>query len=199
MHDKPVPKTHGFAAMRYVAAGCRTGGTAAPTRWPPRRSPQAFGRMSAPARPPVCARGRYHTRPAARRGVAGHRQVTGRAAARPVEAVGARGHRGGQCTGAAGSPGHPDKVWVARRPAVPKGRLDNHRRAPCSCYTPAPCGAHGAVPRPGMTNRQTLALTGHQCDPVFCAPPKSPGPAVGGVAWAAGSRRSPSPELSRSG
>ena len=59
---------------------------------------------------PVCARGRYHTRPAARRGVAGHRQVTGRAAARPVEAVGARGHQGGQCTGAAGSPGHPDKV-----------------------------------------------------------------------------------------
>jgi len=86
---------------------------------------------------PVCARGRYHTRPAARRGVAGHRQVTGRAAARPVEAVGARGHHGGQYTGAAGSPGHPDKVWVARRPSVPKGRLDNHRRAPRSCYTPA--------------------------------------------------------------
>jgi hypothetical protein len=136
---------------------CRTGGTAAPTRWPPRPSAQAFGRMSAPALPPVCARGRYHTRPAARRGVAGHRQVTGRAAARPVKAVGARGHQGGQCTGAAGSPGHPDKVQVARRPAVPKGRLDNHRWAPCSCYTPAPplwcsrrCPAsgHGAPANP---------------------------------------------------
>jgi hypothetical protein len=53
---------------------CQTGGTAAPTRWPPRPSAQAFGRMSARALPLVCARGRYHTRPAARRGVAGHYQ-----------------------------------------------------------------------------------------------------------------------------
>jgi hypothetical protein len=52
-------------------------------------------------------------------------------------------------------PRPPGQSWVARRPPAPKGRHDNHRPAPCSCYTPAPPrGAHGPVRRPGMTHRQ---------------------------------------------
>jgi hypothetical protein len=37
-----------------------------------------------------------------------------------------------------GLPRPPGQGWVARRPSVPKGRLDNHRWAPCCCYTPVP-------------------------------------------------------------
>jgi hypothetical protein len=86
----------------------------------------------------------------------------------PSQVVGARGHQGGQCTGGAGSPGHPDKAWVARRPPVPQGRHDNHRPAPCSCYPPAPprwCSR--PCPAPGTTHRPTHALTGQQLWPVL--------------------------------
>ena len=136
--------------------------------------------------PPVCVRPVPH-RPAARRGVAGHRQVTGRAAARPHNRPWEPAATRGDSALALRAPRPPGQGWVARRPPVPKGRLDNHRRAPYSCYTPArPCGAHGPVPRPGMTHRQTLALTGHHCDPSSVRRRRAPATAVGGVAWAAG-------------
>ncbi len=108
---------------------CRTGGAAAPTRWPPRPSAQAFGRMSAPALPPVCARG-----PARRCRTPSSDWPCRRAS---HKGRGSPRTPGGTVHWRCGLPGHPDKVWVARRPPVPKGRLDNHRRAPCSCYTPA--------------------------------------------------------------
>jgi hypothetical protein len=125
--------------------------------------------------PGLCP-GRYHTRPAARRGVAGHRQVTGRAAARPVKAVGARGHQGGQCTGAAGSQATRTRFGWPDGQLSPKAVLTITVGHPVPVtHRPRACGAHGPVPRPGIAHRQTLALTGHHCDPVLCAPPKSPG------------------------
>jgi hypothetical protein len=51
---------------------------------------------------------------------------------------------------------------------------------------PAPCGAHGAVPRPGRAHRQTRALTGHHCDPSCVRRRRAPATAAGGVAWPAG-------------
>ena len=65
---------------------------------------------------------------------------------------------------------------MARRPPVPKGRLDNYRRAPGSCYTSAlPLWCSRPSPRPGMTRRQPCSVR-PALWPVLCAPPKGPGP-----------------------
>jgi hypothetical protein len=128
---------------------CRTGRTAAPTRCPPRPSPRAFGRMSAPALPPVRAWAGA-TPAGCRRRVAEHRQLTGRATRASHEVMGARGHQGGQRTGAAGSPGHPDKVGWPDGHLSPKAVITITGRHPVPVtHRSRPRGAHGPAPRPG--------------------------------------------------
>jgi hypothetical protein len=112
------------------------GGTAAPTRCPPRRSPQAFGRMSAPALPRFVPGPVPHPAGSPARCCRTPSSHWPRRRASP-KGRGSPQPPGGTVHWRCGPPGHPDKVQVARRPAVPKGRLDNHRWAPCSCYTPA--------------------------------------------------------------
>jgi hypothetical protein len=67
-----------------------------------------------------------------------------------------------------GSPGHPSKVGWPDGHLSPKAVMTITDRHPVPVTRrPRPCGAHGPVPRPGMTHRQTPALTGQHCGP-FC-------------------------------
>jgi hypothetical protein len=165
---------------------------------PPRRSPQAFGRMSAPALPPACARAGTTPGGSRARGCRTPSIDWPRRRAshnRPWEPAATRG----------------DSALAPRAPQATRTRCgwpDGHlspkavltitvgHRVPVT-RRPRPCGAHGTVPRPGMTHRQTLALTGHHCDQSSVRSQRALATAVG-VAGPPGPRRSPSPELSGS-
>ncbi len=91
------------------------------------------------------------------------------------------------------APRPPGQGWVARRPPVPKGRLDNHRPAPCSCYTPAlPLWCSRPCPAPGHDAPANPALSGQHCGPFCVRRRRARATAVGGVARAR-LRTSPGP------
>ena len=145
--------------------------------------PQAFGRMSAPALARFVP-GLVLHRPAARRRVAEHRQVTGRACrASPNKSWEPAATRGDSAL-ALRAPQATRTRPGSQTATVPKGRHDNHRPAPRCCYTPVPPRWFSrSCPAPGMTQLQTHALTGQHLWPVLCAPPKGPWAMVVLAAW----------------
>lgn len=154
---------------------CRTGRTAAPTRCPPRPSPRAFGRMSAPALPSF-APGPVPHQPAARRPVAEHRQLTGRTSRASHESHGSPRPPGGTVHWRRGLPGHPDKARWPDGHLSPKAVMTITGRHPVPVtHRLCPRGAHGPAPRPGRTRRSACALTGQHCGPFGVRRRRGPG------------------------
>jgi hypothetical protein len=74
-----------------------------------------------------------HQAPATRSGAA-RRAGTATLLARPHKKSWEPAITRGDSALAPRAPRPPGQGWVTRRPPVPKGRHDNHRPAPCSCY-----------------------------------------------------------------
>jgi hypothetical protein len=194
LRRSPRPGRDDPRAPRLFVCGQVTEATAAPPidGWGTR--PQAFGRMSAPALARFVPGPVLHRR-AARRRIAVHRQVTGRACR-------ASHHKSWEPAATRGDSALARRAPQATRTrpggqtaTVPKGRHDNHRPAPCCCYTPVPPRWFSRpCPAPGMTQLQNACLD----RPAFvarsvCAAEGAPGHGrFGGVARAC-LRTSPGP------